>query len=121
MKTLRLYVWEDFDGLWIVPWAKPDWAGHPYGWEGTRGVYLGRDLGRAQQVVNRDYEAPDLNPCQLQALVDLVMWSGKGAPEAHKEYDEVVFYSGNAWKDRGCPPGRRGKILSRVALEPATL
>jgi hypothetical protein len=120
-RILRLYVWEDFDGMWFVPWAKPNWAGHPYGWKGTRGVYLGSDRGRAQEVVNRNYAAPDLDVCQVQALVDLVMWSGKGVPEAHKNFDEVVFHSGNDWKNRGCPNERRGKILARVAMEPAAL
>ncbi len=116
MNSLRLYVWETFDGMMFVPWARISWPGHPHG--GMPGpmyrVLVGHDVPRGwpQDVVNRKYHAPEFNDIQIRALVDLVMYK----QGAHKDYDRVVFHSGNDWRDRGCPDRRRGKILKRVDL-----
>jgi hypothetical protein len=93
--TLRIYVWANQDGLLFCKW------------DDIRIVQ-----SRPRIFVGGSPAMSDLNDIQVRALLQLLYRDA----DVLKRFSKAVFYSGNDWRDRGCPDGQRGKILSRVAL-----
>ena len=94
MKTLRIYVWTNRDGILVCQWDDP-----------------ARIVSRTR-VFLAGGPIDTLNDLQVRALIDLLYRE----PDFHRKHSQAIFYSGNEWAKRGCPDNRRGKILMRAAL-----
>lgn len=84
---IHVYTWSNLDGILFCLWPKP-----------------GGVSEKKRLFVGGDPDIRSLTEIQLRAVLCLLTKQAKFKARA-------IFYSGNDYRDQGCPDGIRGKIL----------